>query len=41
MEIGEITTLIAAFIISMGAAFCLGMYACTQISDWIDKKIKK
>tara|TARA_B100000902_G_C26901892_1_gene712495 strand:- start:492 stop:617 length:126 start_codon:yes stop_codon:yes gene_type:complete len=41
MEIGEITTCITALIIAMGAAFCLGMFVCTQISEWIDKKIKK
>jgi hypothetical protein len=41
MEIEEITTAITAIILAMGASFAIGMYVCTQISEWIDKKIKK
>mgnify|MGYP003138746410 CR=1 FL=1 len=41
MEIEEITTCITALILAMGASFATGIYVCTQISEWIDKKIKK
>jgi hypothetical protein len=41
MEIEEITTCITALILAMGASFATGIYVCTQISKWIDKKIKK
>jgi|TARA_R100001463_G_scaffold136072_1_gene200580 uncharacterized membrane protein SpoIIM required for sporulation len=32
---------LGAFFIFGGACFALGMYITTQISSWIDKKIKK
>ena len=38
MEIGEITTAITALIIGMGASFATGIYVCTQINNWINKK---
>ena len=41
MEVGEITTCITALILAMGASFALGMFVCSQISEWINKKIKK
>ena len=41
MEITEITTAITALILAMGASFALGFYVRTQISKWINKKIKK
>lgn len=41
MEIKEITTWITTLIIGMSASFILGLYVCTQISHWIDKRIKK
>ena len=41
MEIGEITTCITAVILAMAAAFCLGMFVASQISEWIDNKTKK
>ena len=41
MEITEITTAITALILAMGASFALGFCVCTQISEWINKKVKK
>jgi len=41
MEIAEIYVITIAVIIGMMASFCAGMYACTQIGSWIDKRIKK
>jgi hypothetical protein len=41
MEISEIITCTTALILSMGASFVLGMYVCTQIECWINKKTKK
>ncbi len=37
METGIYTI---AFIIAMLSCFSFGMYVATQISDWINKKIK-